>query len=394
MTDKIVKTGEGAGAENLEILQAARAEQEENKKVKVSQAEDIEIDAASKAETEEVAKQLEKKLISLDAEGVDKATKKEKKSLYSSESVMPIGTNLETKRTSDSLYETFLELNESLVLKRPLTGTIASSFIYGNHPTAVIQYNEYKVLIPIEELLTKIPSDDEIKGDAQAKLNYKKLLVDYRLCTEVDFIVTAIDEANKLAVASRRQAMRSIATAYYLTKAKGTSHYPLNQGQLAEARVVNVTPYHLTVEVFGIECDIKPEEISYTRSVDLTDEYQQGDKVIVRFLVLERNQHEVNGKKHTGLKVAVSIKQAKEDPRDALLRVYEVGSKSVGVVTVKTEFGYFVRLGGTQGQIDALCTAGSLRGALPKSGDRVIVNIINKDVESKRLVGSIVRLMK
>lgn len=315
--------------------------------------------------------------------GLVSASEKEKKKLYKNQAIISID-DAPVRTVKDEVKETYLELADSLATKRHLTGTVSGTDMVGDTIMAIITYKKFKVLIPIDEFNLMLP--EEILGKTEkAKNDFKKMLLEYRLWSEVDFVIKGIDEGKRIAIASRKEAMNNQIKEYYFTPHLRTGEYKINEGSIVEGRIVDVNKNCVNVEVFGIECLIGFEEISYNRIASLKDEFRIGDRILVKIIGLERS---VDGGK-AALNVEASIKQAQADEREHIISTYKIGTKHCGVVTAIEPHGYYVRLGGMEGDVDILCTTKGLKYS-PKLGSRVIVYITKIDSKHKRIVGQIV----
>ena len=83
----------------------------------------------------------------------------------------------------------------------------------------------------------------------------------------------------------------------------------------------------------------------------------------------------------------MSVKQAGVNPLERALRMYTVGNKYVGTVTMVDASGVFVAL---DGGVDCLCTHPK-RGRPPR-GAQATVRILGIDHEASRIWGSITHI--
>lgn len=376
----------------LELMKQASQHVNNNEPTYVSE-EDL--DTSVKDDKETVSKVTSKldKLGSeniFDLKGIEKLGKKQKKRLYDNDtSIISIGETLNTKTESQERFEKLIELSASLKAKKPITAIIDGTDFVGTIPCAVIFYGDYKILIPYTEMAITEPV--EIMGSIKGQENYKKMLLDMRIGSEIDFIVKGIDEKKRIVMASRKNAMDVIKRSYYLTKNKTTKEFYINEGCRVEARVTHVISWGIGVEVFGIECFIRASELSYRRIPSILEEYQSGDKVIVKITKLIREQVvDEEGHKKIRLRIAASVKQGKTDPRLKFFDEISINSKYRGVVTQVTEDGIFIRLGGEKGEIDCMC-AFPKRGGIPPKGSAALVHISDKQEDTLFIYGSIVR---
>lgn len=151
----------------------------------------------------------------------------------------------------------------------------------------------------------------------------------------------------------------------------------LYEGICAEARVVSVIRAGIFVDLFGVEVYIPLRELSYQRMMDAQDNFQPGQRILVKILSIDRRDR-------YHIRVAASIKQAGENPYEKALRRYVVGNRYVGTVSMVDMNGVFVAL---DGGVDCLCSYPK-RGRPPR-GARVTVRILGINNEANRIWGAI-----
>lgn len=351
---------------------------------------------AAKAESRLAAQQED---ILLNSQ-IKSATKKQKQNIYANtEVVYTIGDTPRGNTKQQIRNQQYNELLNSFRAKSPLTAIITGSEYINTYttdkdgnrvknqiPCASIRYGQFKIVIPYNELL-KVP--DELTGSKHEKLTYTRMLIDKELGAETDFIITGIDEVNCLATASRFAAMAIKKKVGYFDKNHATNNFNLNEGSIAEARIMYTTKAGIGVEVSGYDAFIPITELDYKTIADPDMEYQAGQIINVRIMKLKREiiKNE-EGKKTYRLAAKFSAKAAMEDPRAMFIEQYDVGNKSYAVITNITAAGVFVRLEGMEGNIDCLCEFPG-KGAQLMPGQRVIVYITKIDKENLRIRGKL-----
>lgn len=177
-------------------------------------------------------------------------------------SVLAIDDSITVETEADRARNDLLDLLESQKSRRILSGTLQGIERPEDNPKrslAVIYHGDYKVIIPVEELI-ELPQD--YRGmQPEDVMHY---LLQKRLGAEVDYIVKGVDPDAKLAVASRLEAMHAKRRQYYY----GTDNDGNNliyAGVCAEVRVVSVIRAGMFVELFGVETYIPLRELSYQR---------------------------------------------------------------------------------------------------------------------------------
>ncbi len=172
--------------------------------------------------------------------------------------VVPIDVRRTVQTDEDKARSDLLDLMESQRGRRILTGTIQGverNPDSGNSSLAVIYHGDFKILIPAEEAVA--PPED-YRGRPPEDVLYQ--LLNRRLGAEVDYIVKGIDADNRIAVASRLEAMRSKRRQYYFTSDRG--EYQIREGICAEARVVSAIRAGIFVDLFGVEVYIPLAELT------------------------------------------------------------------------------------------------------------------------------------
>lgn len=189
---------------------------------------------------------------------------------------------------------------------------------------------------------------------------------------EIDFIVKGIDTENKIAVASRKEAME-IRRRMELPKHK--------EGDIILVRVVGVGKDQVYVDAYGVEVAIPKNEIDYGYVQDVSDFVQIGDKVPAKIKKLDLEKMEIE----------LSIKEAKPDPFQGIEDKYRAGGEYLAVVSGTPYYGVFVNL--EQG-VSALCPLPRWAEFNPNVGDKVLVKIKKIDKEKRRITATLVRMIK
>lgn len=275
---------------------------------------------------------------------------------------------------ADKARSDLLDLVESMKSGRILSGSIRGiENMPGdpNHSVAVIYHGEFKVIIPAAEAVELPVGFSGSNGD-----QVRELMLSKRLGAEVDYIVKGLDQSAGVAVASRLEAMRAKRRQYYFGTDRDGNNL-IYEGICAEARVVSAIRAGIFVDLFGLEIYIPLWELSYQRLMDAASQFQPGQRVLVKVLSVDRSDR-------NRLKVSASVKQAGANPYERALRMYSVGNKYVGSVSMVDATGVFVAL---DGGVDCLCSYPK-RGRPPR-GARVTVRILGINHETNRIWGAI-----
>ena len=291
-------------------------------------------------------------------------------------SVLSIDERPSVETDEEKAQSDLIDLLESLKTGRILTGTIQGVEQASDNSVsyAVIYHGVFKVIVPAAEA---VETPEDLHGrPLEEVLHY---LLTKRLGAEVDYIVKGIDKDANVAIASRLDAMKAKRKQFYFGTDRDGNNliYP---GLCAEARVVSSIRAGIFVDLFGLEIYIPLRELSYQRLMDASGYFQPGQRILVKVLDIDRNdKNKINA--------SVSVKQAGENPYEKALRMYTVGNRYVGSVSMVDTNGVFVAL---DGGIDCLCSYPK-RGRPPR-GARVTVRILGINHETNRIWGAITHI--
>ena len=291
-------------------------------------------------------------------------------------SVLSIDERPSVETDEEKAQSDLIDLLESLKTGRILTGTIQGVEQASDNSVsyAVIYHGVFKVIVPAAEA---VETPEDLRGrPLEEVLHY---LLTKRLGAEVDYIVKGIDKDANVAIASRLDAMKSKRKQFYLGTDRDGNNliYP---GLCAEARVVSAIRAGIFVDLFGLEIYIPLRELSYQRLMDAAGYFQPGQRILVKVLDVDRSDK-------NNIKASASVKQAGENPYEKALRMYTVGNRYVGSVSMVDTNGVFVAL---DGGIDCLCSYPK-RGRPPR-GARVTVRILGINHETNRIWGAITHI--
>lgn len=291
-------------------------------------------------------------------------------------SVLSIDERPSVETEEEKAQSDLIDLLESLKTGRILTGTIQGVEQSSDNSVsyAVIYHGVFKVIVPAKEA---VETPEDLHGrPIEEVLHY---LLTKRLGAEVDYIVKGIDKDANVAIASRMEAMKAKRKQFYLGTDRDGSNliYP---GLCAEARVVSAIRAGIFVDLFGLEIYIPLRELSYQRLMDASGYFQPGQRILVKVLDVDRSDK-------NNIRASASVKQAGENPYEKALRMYTVGNRYVGSVSIVDTNGVFVAL---DGGIDCLCSYPK-RGRPPR-GARVTVRILGINHETNRIWGAITHI--
>ena len=289
------------------------------------------------------------------------------------ERVVTIDRQRSVETEADRQMSDLLDLLESLRSKKIMTGKIEGvENSAGGIPSAVLKHGGFKIIIPCFECVN--PPADFRDQDPNTVFHY---ILNKHLGAEIEYVVKGIDQEGEVVVASRKEAMAIRRRQFYFGLDKEGNNI-LYEGAIAEARVVGVIRAGIFVELFGVHTYIPNNELSYQRILDASSIYQNGMRVLVKIVNLDRTDSK-------NIQITLSVKQTKKNPYDSVFERYCVGNHYIGTVTMVDINGIFVAL---DGGIDCLCPF-NIRGR-PMIGTRVTVKITSINEENRRVRGLII----
>jgi len=148
------------------------------------------------------------------------------------------------------------------------------------------------------------------------------------------FLVTRIEGNGKNIVISRRKILEA-----ELAEVRATFLETLSEGDTVEAKVIKLMPYGAFMELHaGVEGMAHISELSWSRVQSCEEAVKVGDTLPVKVLKIET----VEGK--NALRIALSVKQASQDPWELAGDTIRVGEQFSGKVVRIAPFGAFVEV--------------------------------------------------
>ena len=174
-----------------------------------------------------------------------------------------------------------------------------------NKLIAVTSYKGQKIIIPVSEF-----TENNSSVDVQQRI------LSSMIGAEISFVILAIHNTDRTAVASRNKANEINRTKFYLrTDAKG--QYKIYEGSLVQARVIGVRSGirpSIRVEIFGVESTIYSREFSWDWVSDVSSEFAVGDRIMVKIT-------SINGRgEDKPLEVQASVRLATKNKQEDLIR--------------------------------------------------------------------------
>ncbi len=206
--------------------------------------------------------------------------------------------------------------------------------------------------------------------DVKPHPNLDKLIGEKFRCAILDY-----NRKRQNVVVSRRELLEK-----EIAEKKKETLSTLEEGQVREGVVKNITDYGAFVDLGGIDGLLHVTDISWGRVDHPSKVLKVGDTITVKVLSFDREKE----------KVALGIKQLTEDPWLSVAEKYPEGEKVSGRVVNLTEYGAFVELEeGVEGLIHVSEMSWTKRIRHPKQvlevGDQVEAVVLKVDPEARRI---------
>ena len=277
----------------------------------------------------------------------------------------------------DERANTLSELQRDFRRAKVLTGEIASvEFTSAKNPYAIIYRDDFKVIIPVSEIINENDFEDNAEGRMEMRRHLSAMLG-----AEIDYIIKGIDAKEQLVTASRREAMAIVRKKFYTSQFEGSQ--PLvAEGGLVEARIISVAFKRIQLEVFGVDVEVSVEETAWQWISDMRESFYVGAKTVVKVLELITDGEDI--------KLSVSIKQAQEDPYLSAKERFKNRSSYVGEIKAVNDLGVYVNLAPG---LDCLCPYPDWVNVHLCPGAKVSVMVIYVDPERRRIRGRLLRVI-
>lgn len=275
----------------------------------------------------------------------------------------------------------WMELRNSLRTKRSLTGILGGvERTSSGLPLAIVYYKDMRVVIPATEMNIRL-EDHRESGDKELHNRYAQIL-SWMMGAEIEFTVSGLDRRSGSVVASRADAMRRKQRQFFLTPERDGR--PLVQeGTVAEARVIAVSERVVRVEIFGVEFPIFAREVAWEWVDDCNDYYGIGDRVLVKILSIDRSDP-------GNIRLQASIRETVPNPAKENIKKCVVQGKYIGRVTDVNRNAIYVRL---NVGVNAVALAVHDRRT-PCRKDDVSFVVTRIDEEAGIAIGIITRIIK
>ncbi len=154
----------------------------------------------------------------------------------------------------------------------------------------------------------------------------------------------------------------------------------LDEGQVLEGIVKNITDYGAFIDLGGIDGLLHITDISWGRINHPSDVLSVGKKIDVKIIKYDRENQ----------RVSLGLKQTTEDPWRHAVNKYHVGDKITGKVVNVTDYGIFIEIAeGVEGLVHVSEMSWTKKVKNPlrmyKVGDEIQALILDIEMESRRI---------
>lgn len=188
------------------------------------------------------------------------------------------------------------------------------------------------------------------------------------------FKILKMDKIRSNIVVSRRSVLEE-------TRAEARTELVnrLEEGQIVEGMVKNITDYGAFVDLGGVDGLLHVTDISWKRVNHPSDVLNIGDMVKVVVVRFNKATH----------RISLGMKQLEVDPWHDVQQRFLVGEKYKGTISNVTDYGAFVELGGVEGLIYVTELSWTRKNTPPNKivnlGDEVEVIVLEVDVSKRRM---------
>lgn len=245
---------------------------------------------------------------------------------------------------------------------------------------AIIYYKDFRVIIPISEMMINL-IQDETHNYGELALRQNKVLNNMLGC-EIDFIIKGLDSKTRSIAASRKDAMLKKRQIFYLDK--DLSGKPkIYEDRIVQARIIAVAEKVVRVEIFGVETSILARDLSFDWLGDARDRFHVGEQILVRII-------EVQAESTEHISVRADVKSIEGNTSIENMKKCKVQGKYAGTVEDIHKGTVFVRLSIGVNAIAHSCYDNRTVG----KKDNVSFVVTHIDEERNVAVGIITRIIK
>lgn len=288
-------------------------------------------------------------------------------------------SNIETQQSKEDLI--WHEITNAYRTRRILTGILGGiERLEGGATIAIIYYKNFRVVIPITEMMIYL-IQDESHNYGEISLRQNKI-INTMLGCEIDFIVKGLDSKTRSIAGSRKDAMLKKRQIFYFDQdASGSPK--IYEDRVVQARVIAVAEKVVRVEIFGVETSIPARDLSFDWLGDANERFHVGEHILVRIL-------SVNAKDPDNISVKADVKSVEGNTSKANMALCKVQGKYAGTVEDIHKGTVFVRLSIGVNAIAHSCYDNRQVG----KKDTVSFVVTHIDEERNVAVGIITRIIK
>ena len=288
-------------------------------------------------------------------------------------------SNIETQQSKEDLI--WHEITNAYRTRRILTGTLGGiERLEGGATIAIIYYKNFRVVIPITEMMIHL-IEDEAHNYGEISLRQNKI-VNTMLGCEIDFIIKGLDSKTRSIAASRKDAMLKKRQIFYLDQDVSGNH-KIYEDRVVQARVIAVAAKVVRVEIFGVETSIPARDLSFDWLGDANERFHVGDHILVRILDVQAEDPE-------HISVKADVRSVEGNTSKANMALCKVQGKYAGTVEDIHKGTVFVRLSIGVNAIAHSCYDNRQVG----KKDTVSFVVTHIDEERNVAVGIITRIIK
>lgn len=288
-------------------------------------------------------------------------------------------TVLETAQTKADLI--WHDIQNAYRTKKILTGMLGGIEKAENgNLIAIVYYKDYRIVIPIAEMMINLILDEEHDYGTLA-LRQNKILNNMLGC-EIDFIVKGLDSKTRSIVASRKEAMLKKRQIFYFDK-DATGKVKIYKDRIVQARVIAIAEKVVRAEIFGVETSILARDLSFDWMGDAREHFQVGEHILVRILDVQAETPEK-------ITIRADVKSVEGNSSLENMKKCKVQGKYAGTVEDIHKGTVFVRLSIGVNAIAHSCYDNRTVG----KKDNVSFVVTHIDEERNVAVGIITRIIK
>lgn len=363
---------------------------EEENKTDRENDENVEIEETEKNNTDKKEDGENKQKIEKKMEKADKALKTAAKAVAISRTGKTKVKDAATIR-NEALTKLASAKSSGTILSGILSGVEISENI--KEPelavTGIVSFDGIKVVIPAKHMWAKLPVVQDESNSAAKRGRYFHLM-NAMLGAEVEFLVVEISKENDVVFGSRLNALEIRKRTNYINNMRGKDKSRMEitkeLGRNVESRVVAVAGSVVRLEIFGVETGVYAANACWRYTANLASVFYPGQRVYAKI-------KDISIDADKNVKVTASIKEAYENTLIRNIQYYPERSVQIGVVSGKTEKGYFVAVGDENNGIDVFCSR-IMGQEIPQVGDTVSCMIGKVFQDNGNAVGKITRIIK